>query len=279
MRYKNGYIELEEIRCSAGLTASMPGRVRIIDGTNKVEIEGKEYYAKKCGLDFYSELFAGEIAKELNIPCAEYDVTFFDDDFRLISEVKDNNSYLVEDILKTVYNTNDTRNYNNLSDIRRAIASFFNKTGCDISAIPNELNNIYLFDIILANPDRNPTNLKVNIIDDEIHFVPLYDNANIFSHDDTTYDSNYTLGVSHDKVEKNDLLEYLKTYPEMVDVLENYLLLLNPKNIEDCFKNIENKINLVTPDHVLKKFINAAMDNQVTIRNVIKSLDEKTKTK
>ena len=279
MKYKNGYIELEEIRCSEGLTAAMPGRVRIIDNTNLVEIEGKIYYTKKSGIDFYPELLASELAKYLNVPCADYDVAFYGESFRLISEVKDTNSYSVDDILKCVYQDEDTRKYTNLSDIRHAICRYFKNSGCDLSSIIDELNNIYLFDILLANPDRNASNLKVTIRDDEIHFVPLYDNANIFSHEDTTYDSNYTLGVSHEKKYDSDLVDYLNTYPEMVDVLLDKLEILSPNCIETCFKNIENKIGIETPDRILKKYINAAMDNQASIRNIIKSIEEKTKTK
>ena len=351
MKYTDGFINLEEVNCQKGMTVLMPGKVRMDNKTNIVEIEGRDYYAKRAGINFYGELLAEEIAHGLDVPCAHYDVAYFNDDAYLISEVKDTPNtyrldeilshvyqtenithylrdkyvinalmsffpnldkeevtrvvnekkddlgrliitcqdnklvfvnhyrvekiYSIEEILKTIYHTDDTSIFNNLYDIKVALEKYFK--GHNFDNLEAELNRIYLFDILIANPDRNASNLKV--IDDgyNIRFMPLYDNQNCFSHDETTYDSNYTLGVKREKNEESDLVEFLTTFPYMVPILEHYLIVLNAHNIQSALYQIENRTGGRIPQEIYAKYLNEATINASMIEKAINEVNQKQK--
>ena len=276
-KYNKGFIELEEVNCSEGLTATMPGSVKILNG-NVVEIEGKKYIAKRTGFDCYSELLAGEMAHDLDLPCANYDIAFFNEGSYLITEALDNNTALVSEAVSKVYHTDDIAKYNSIDDIKTALGIYYK--GCSFHKVTEDLKNIYLFDILTANPCRSAENMTVFIDGfDEIRLGPVFDNSKCFTDEEALLDSNYGLGVEHDRKYGSDLVDFLKYYPDMIKELEAKLVLLNPANIQHYFDNISVKIDSEVPDHIVKKYINAAMDNQAVIKKTIATLDQKSKNK
>lgn len=190
----------------------------IDDGKSK-----QKYLYKECGskniYEAYGEIIAKEIANILDIPCADYILAKFDYDTDNLHIFKDSygvitpnflkeNERLVHfgEIISTVYNQvikdsddmqelynvkgledwNSICHFNNLEDIWSILDFYFkaypNKQQI-VQQIMQSLVQLYLFDVITIQGDRNIHNFGIIINRDtnEIRFAPIYDNSNIFN--------------------------------------------------------------------------------------------------
>lgn len=271
MEYKNGYIDLEKITNKKFL--------KNVSNHYEIIIDDKLYYMKPTDLaNLYNELIAKEIADLYGVSCAKYDIVYYNEKHYLISENAIENkkiSWTMDEILSRVYNSGDTPLYNNLVDIKNAFYILFPQYAEKLS---EELNNIFIFDAIIANPDRNISNL-VLIIDDEkndAYFAPLFDHQNMLTDEDTYLCLNYTLKSSREEYpnsEKNHLKEFLEMNPEMVEVLKAKKDLIKKDNINEIISKINEKIKFEIPDTIQERILDRLNYNLNAIDSTIKTLE------
>ena len=128
----------------------------------------KKYYYKKNEYKYACrEILAEKIAKILEIPCCHHFLTRNRDDIGVSSEMVDN-------ITLIRYFVGEE--HNNFESIwTKLIEMFGDETA---GRLMDELVDIFLFDIIIANCDRNSENIGLVDVEDKdsVRWAPLFDN-------------------------------------------------------------------------------------------------------
>ena len=141
--------------------------------------QGKKYYYK-CKYKTFKdasyknacrEILAEKIAKKLGIPCCHHFLTRNNDDVGVSSEMVDMTS--IESLVG--------EKYNNFESIWTKLIEMFGDESA--GRLMDELVDIFLFDIIIANCDRNAGNLGLVDVEDKdsVRWAPLFDNERMLS--------------------------------------------------------------------------------------------------
>lgn len=240
-----------------------------------IEYNKDLYYIKLyCGDDIvYNELIAEEIAKDYNIPNSFNDLVSYNGDLGNISKnIKDNNSTMVA--LSAYINPEE----NNLEDIQRIFIHLFDKE--TYVRLVDQLFNIFIFDILIANIDRHTDNLFIESYDDNINFSKLLDNEYMLSSDSICFNY-YTLGVDNmdfnSDCEYNMLKKFLEKYGDTIyfDLLKSKLWIIEPENFELILKRVEEKIQAPIVGGIREKLIKKMENNYKNIERVIKEYNGK----
>ena len=159
------------------------------------------------------------------------------DNLGVISEnfIKENDKFiLLYDVLNEYFEENETLEHNNFKDIYNALE--YKYDSLIASKLINELKDVYIFDILVANIDRHDKNIGI-IENDTISLSPLFDNEKILSKD-SIYEEIYSLRLDD------------KYNEEIKDKLEEKLWIIDSDNISKVFDRIENYINSNIPDYI-----------------------------
>ena len=214
---------------------------------------GEDYYYKsnKSLPNIYNELIAEKIANRLGISCCEYYLGSYFDSLGTISKMFSKENYFsMSDLLISTYGI--TKDKNNLEDINMMFDKTFPK---DVSEkLKEELLDIFLFDAIIGNCDRNTDNYGL-IVDGNPRFAPLFDNENMLS-DYSIYYGNYTLGIDKDDTDENILYKLFTNNEEAKNRLKEMLPVISDDSLEGIFAELEweYNINPYIKDEVLAKF-------------------------
>ena len=215
---------------------------------------GEDYYYKsnKTISNIYNELIAEKIANRLGISCCEYYLGSYFDSLGTISKMFPKDNYFsMSDLLISTYGI--TKDKNNLEDI----SIMFDKTFPEevSERLKSELLDIFLFDALIGNCDRNTDNYGL-IVDGKPRFAPLFDNENMLS-DYSIYYGNYTLGIDkNDNEEENILYKLFAGNEEAKKRLKEMLPVISDYSLEEIFYELEweYNINPYIKDEVLTKF-------------------------
>ncbi len=240
--------------------------------------KGKKYYFKLVSnLDnFYNELIACRIAKQMNIPCCEYYPAEYNGFVGVASEYYEDDKVIsMEEYLMKKFG-NKIRTRNNILDLSNCFSVDFDEETAN--RLIKELIDIFIFDAIIGNADRNSTNYKIVIDGSNTHFAPLYDNENMLD-EHAIYYGDYSLGLDehdyYDGEKFNILYKFLNwvdddTYERFKSSLE----LISIDNINRIFDDIskDTMIAETIKEKVIKKF----QTNKKMILNYINSDKRKT---
>lgn len=243
-----GFIEIEKLRCE-GLKY-----LNTYTGHLTFFYDNKKYFFKKCKSieEEYNELIAEEIALQLGIPCAHYDLASYNDFIGTISEnfIESEDKYTtMEQILKQAFGEKGIEKYNNLEDIWIALSHIY-KNSETVRVLMSELINIFIFDILIGNIDRHIEN--TGIVENEygIHFAKVFDNEKMLS-DGSINSGIYSIGIDRsdyhptiDGYNYNLLGKFLdyssNVYKEYID---KKLEIISEDNIEEILNRVEERTN------------------------------------
>jgi len=224
---------------------------------------GKTYYYKEIMTYdyYYNELIAEKLANQASIPCAHYYLGCFAGEDGIISESIDLENYHPMNELLEKHFHGSRKWRNTFENIWQVFDKEFDEE--TTTKLMDRLVDIFLFDVIIGNPDRNLGNYGLMITEDDVEFAPLIDNE-FMTYEKTIKDGYYDLrfdGVS----ERENMLYYFldisdKEYQER---LLKLLPLISEENIKRIFHELEFEGIQISVDikiRLLKKFaINKAM--------------------
>lgn len=248
LRDDNGYIRLDE---------SMLVKIFSLK-LFLFKYKDKNYYVKNRENPLcYNELIAEELAKDYGIKCVHYDIAIYNNKTTVISEdfVKDNkyipmysliDSNFKNNTLEKIWNTLETMKFN-----KRHL------TKNEVELLMNKIVDIFIFDILIANVDRNPYNYGLLVNGNTIDVAPIFDNEALL-HDDALKDSNFLMNVDNEI--SGNVIEYFLniSYSEYFEKFKRKLNIISNENLLSVFNRVEqrtkSKINKGYKQILLEKF-------------------------
>ena len=235
---------------------------------------GQKYYYKEMITYeyYYNEVIAEKIAKQAGIPCAHYYLGCFAGRDGIISEEIQLEHYQSMQAFLDNHRTRHRKIRNTFENIWEALDNEFDEA--TTARLMDKLVDIFLFDAIIGNPDRNLENYGLIIEEDSTQFAPLIDNE-FMTYDKTIKDGYYDLRF--DKIsERQNMLYYFldisdKTYHER---LLKLLPLISKKNLQRIFFELERD-GITIPIDIRLKLLKKFAINREMIENYF---TEKPKT-
>lgn len=278
MRDNNGFISLEKL-----------------DIQNFKNMKKRRLYSFKYNGDIYfykviydvdklyNELVGEKIAKRMNIPCAHYDLASYYDTVGVISKniFSEDDIYIsMEEILQNYFSYGvDINAKNNLEDIWSAISSRYKAWNKNVEInLINELINIFIFDILIANSDRHTENYGICENKNNIHFAKLIDNENMLS-PISIITGGYSIGIDENDIfynedeislEDNFVRKFLNySSSEYRELISNRLSIISEANIKEIFDEIENDIHASMQTQIKRQLMTDFQRNYSMIYRVI----------
>ena len=216
--------------------------------SNKSEIlfnYNDKYYFFKTNLsseDRYNELIAEKIAKKLGIKCANYYLGEYCNQKGVVSEVFDVKYYKsMDEFLYSVYG-DECFEKNNLEDIWNALLINFNQEQTE--KVMDDIVNVFLFDVIIANNDRHANNLGLIIKNNNVELAPIFDNDNMLR-EIAMNDGAFFLGI-----ERKDYYNYLNGESKKDNVFDKFIKISDSEYIE----RLKNMLSVISDDSIIEIF-------------------------
>lgn len=231
------------------------------------------YYYRECGIsEFYNELIISRVAKVFGIKCPKYDLGEVSSGVGVYSrDLNDEGAFLsIDELIKDIYGIddyNERRKYNNIESIRELFKNKF-KDDFVVDSLIHQLDDLFVFDILVGNSDRNITNYGVLITDDNIS-IAVIDNSNSLD-EDVLYSGDNQIKVSNNE---SDLGALLRKRPEEY---QDYILeKIDQIDLPVIFESIEEEISASINPSIKEKTAKFLKSSTTHIKRVI----SKTKAK
>ena len=233
----------------------------------------QRYYFKelKNTKDCYNELIGYELACQFGLNAVPYDIASYDGFVGYLSEdyMKEGYVYL-EKILESTYN--NTRDKNNLDCATIALKNYFPEQVA--LRISDELLDLLMFDVIIANYDRHDRNILIDTKNGCLG--PVSDNEMMLN-EDSMYDQYFSFSMFEgDRYTVDNLLSYLDL--EQLNYFASKVELIKEDNIRNIIKTIEIKLGAplieALKEDILKKF---KSHYAYLLRMIKKELEERKK--
>lgn len=269
MTRKEGFIKVDEILEEIGVDTTSLNTILnsqlITKEANIFSIvfsffyQNQKYYYK-CGpfASSYNELVCKELAKDYGYPYVDYDLATIKDKKGVISKnfKKENANYITgEELLSDFYKDEPfIDRHNNLEDIWDALEYRYrnhpNKRQI-VEYLMERIVGIFIFDIIICQNDRHPSNWGIEESENKIDIMPLYDNEKCLS----TNQKNTVVALTMDTSFVSDLLNTLESFESVsskkyTDLLNEKIWIISEENLESIFKRIENQTSYPMPDSI-----------------------------
>lgn len=239
---------------------------------------GKKYYFKiSKSLDsIYNELIACKIASKMNVPCCEYYPAEHNGFVGVASKYYENpKAITMEEYLKSKFGSN-IRIHNNLTELTACFYADFSEEVA--RRLTTELTNIFIFDAIIGNSDRNSTNYMIIIDGENTRIAPVFDNENMLD-DHAIYDGDYSLGVDERDYTDGDKFNVLYKFLDRADdeTFNRFvaaLRLISDDSINEIFDEIGKDTMIIEP--IKEKVIRRLAMNKKMIDNYLNSNRRKT---
>lgn len=212
--------------------------------------------------EFYNELIISRVAKVFGIKCPIYDLGEVSSGVGVYSrDLNDEGTFIsIDDLLKSIYDIddyNERRKYNNIEDLRELFKKKFNDDFV-VDSLIHQLDDLFVFDILVGNSDRNITNYGVLITDSNIS-IAVIDNSNSLD-EDVLYNSDNQLKVSRNESTLDSLFnkrpnEYKDYILEKIDQIDLPVIIgaieeeigasLNPSIKERTIKFFKTSTNYI----------------------------------
>lgn len=195
----------------------------------------------KC---LFNEMIAEMLAKDYEINVAETFIGIYKTSTYILSKSVYNP--MLEDLITLKELSDNSNNFSN--DFESIEALLREKFPLDYKILLEELKEIFLFDVLIGNSDRNYKNLAIirNKVSKEVHFAPLYDNEFMLDRITITK-GRYSLGIN--KSSFKEQINFLETFllendSKFIDELINKLWIIEKDNILRVFKRFEEEKNI-----------------------------------
>jgi len=254
------------------------------------KINNEKYYFKRTNYP-YHELIGSEIAKLLGIKAVEYDLAMYaytkgvislnykKRGYKYYSGYELLRSYLLknkDELLKVGYeelNRYDVDRLNNLEIIWQMLEVKFPEVSHE-SLVKTLMGIIeqFIFMILTNQYDKGAQNWELELKDNKLDVVPLFDMEDILS--ETDENTSMFTGVSDIYCNISAILRqfFVKSSQEFIDLfLEKYNLLTEESFLE-AIKKVENKINSPIPHDVKTELINNFKLHRQRLKTVINDL-------
>lgn len=251
--------------------------------------DGKAYMFKSCvdGIDnygIYSEIIAAEVAKKLNIPCANYELATINGQKGIITEsiVKDDEDMItLEDFVGGVQSHPDEPANVDFKYTAKQLENRLDIGGYDKEtkrAIMKDFYNRAAFDFIVGETDRHSENISFIYKKGDhknIKMAPLYDTENAFCLGEESQmvkyysiDSNMGIQAAKDVIPKMVVVPQKDASAERINLATLDELLMEEEyesesdallfdaidnvDMDEIFENLESKMNADLPFEVKK---------------------------
>lgn len=232
-----------------------------------------KYYLKRCSNieKIYNELIAEELAHDYRIDCSYNDIAFDDQQYYFISADRRGvgDKYVS---INEVLNLEDE--CNNLTDIWYALTLLYSDQ-IIVQHLMDQLVDIFLFDVLIANVDRHSDNYGIIQNDDKVSFHYLFDNEKMLNQI-SIYEGGYSIGIDHDDyfIFENTGIHFLEKF---LSVSDSYYLeyfkekfnIISKENIVSVFNRVETKIDCPIHPTIKKQIIKKLDDNCQVINRVL----------
>lgn len=277
LRDKNGFIDVSYLVSNNNATITNMGELR-----NKyiVTIDNERYFFKReSHMEIiYNDLIAEELAKDFGIACSYNDLAVIKNNIGILSKdvfKASDSHFFLSDILPK-------DKYNNLEDIWDILVIKY-KDNEIVEKLMNQFTNLFIFDVLIANPDRHPSNIEIIENKDGVNIAPLYDNTLMLTSSSMTYGI-YSLGLDRDDYLKdihldensNLLYRFLNISDSSYqDILKSKLWVISKENIDKVLSRVEKKINSVIDSDIKESIKEDFAKNNEYILNVLQRVENK----
>ena len=240
-------------------------------GVYSFKINNSKYYLKefKNTPNIHCELIGYEIGKEFGLNVVPYDIAFVNEYVGYLSKeyMKDGYVYL-EDLLRSFYGTFVDKN--NLNDIGFMFLSLYNEKTCRF--IINDLINLMMFDIVIANSDRHDRNIIIDM--NNLKLGPVSDNEMLLS-DLSIVNHYYSLSVNNKDCDKlEEFLDILDD--EQLNYFRNKLELIKNNNLLKIFDKVEKRLGKPMIESIKKNIMDKY---SINYKDLSKHINNKLKKK
>ena len=169
--------------------------------------------------------------------------------------------------------------YNNLDDIWNALEYRYkdkpNKKEI-VSKLMNQLVDLLIFDILVANSDRTYNNYQIEEGEDDINLAPIFDNEGVlYNCNNISFyveDSNNNLRNSNPYVELEKFLDYGDS--AYINRIKDKLWIISDDNIEKVYEKISRKTGFEIPDGLAVDYMKEFMNHREKIEKIIEKYDK-----
>ena len=302
----------DEIRLSNGCVDLKKIREKINNGEYKKKIFLKDIDHSKLQITVqsaYNELIAEELAKDFELENVHYDIYglsyapkgCFSEDF-----IEDKLSFTFKDLIwkrkDKYYDMFDKRC--TLEEMRKLLELFpdiidedaleeneikkFNiykrkLTENEIDLIMDQINKIYIFDILIANKDNNYGNFGILIDENTAKSMPCFDNEMLLNKDSINQGAYAMLPDSYVADNINDfqqephkaIIHYFskEENKKYLDLFKSKLWIISEENIENVIKKVEERTKSKIDERTKNQYREGFRNNNENISNFIEYLD------
>lgn len=199
------------------------------------------------------------------------------------------------------YTKKELIEHNNLEMLESIIKTWCNDKGYIYNdTIMLDLNNLFIYDLLTLQPDRNPSNYAVAVNKESLKTRLVYfDNSNMLFCDKPEIIDIYSKGKIDLEKERESLKTFLlfkkentcfdrredlfKSYYECADserrvYIKNILEMMSFENLIQIFNNIESEIHFKLPSEFKRMIIGTYNSYHLALKEIINQIDEKDKS-
>ena len=272
--------ELEKYRGRDGIINLNRLNIELND-FNSFYYNGKKYYIKWSEkVLLLNELVAAEIAKDFGIPSVSYDYARFDFNAFYNGECVISESAFKEND-KFYYLREITGDNVTLEDIWNALENKYRDLDV-VSILMDEIVNVFLFDILIANDDRHGDNFCIVENEKGVHVAPLFDNEYLLcdnSIDFQYYAMKVDSGNTYYRFVTQNLDRFLQISDERyLERLQSKLWIISSENLDSIFARIKMKTGLSLSEDYQEETKKGFEKNYNMIKDAIQRVNGKRKT-
>ena len=281
---KNGFIDLDTLFTKAGIN------IEKIENLDVFSMNGVKYFFKESFFTYpYTELLGEELLNDFGLPSTINDLAMFKSKKGIISKNSHEDGYkyisgrtILWDYIEYLGEENKysiTPEYNNLEFIWNALEYRYkskeNKQEI-IYNLMNEITDLFIFDLITFQGDRNSGNYEIKEGKDKIELAPIYDNEAIL---------HSTFGKEKIRLVVDENTDYsiyreLKKFIEYsdnsyIEKIKEKLWIINEENLDKIFNRIEEKINYPMDKKIKDEYKQEFKYHEERIKSILKENDIK----
>lgn len=254
----------------------------------------------------YSELFNMYLMKLYGLNPAYYDLASYKGKDGVITiNILNDNEFMIDGshIMSSdeSYTKKELIEHNNLEMLESIIKTWCNDKGYIYNdAIMLGLNDLFIYDLLTLQPDRNPSNYAVAVNKETLNTRLVYfDNSNMLFCDKREIIDLYSKGKIDLEKERESLKTFLlfkkedtcfdrkedlfKSYYECADLerrayIKNILGMMSSENLIQIFNSIENERHFKLPNEFKRMIVGTYNSYHLVLNEIINQIDEKDKS-
>ena len=281
----------DDIRLPSGMIdlRKIEGKIKAKELNRKIYFKDNSTFKPQMSVKSpYNELIAEELAKDFGIECAHYEVAGLEEGGkRCFSEdfIGDKFAITFEDMQYSLWVNNPKFDERVTIELIRDMLEVFPKdvdesridsediekyhkykrslTEEEINKVMDEVNKIYVFDVLIANSDNNPGNFGIMLDENGVTPIPSFDNEMILNNHAMSKGAFAMLPDSEVVKNKSDysdpfdvIIHYFQK-PEnekYADLFKDKLWIISEENIEDVIKRVETRTKTTIDENTKNEY-------------------------